>query len=396
MPDVLDPDLLIDDEPTARRELQRRGAGPLYDAFITVFRELNRAGVIDKASLVECARSVTLEALTAGTEAADLLWCLIDAYLRLPNLSHPDVPAGRDRLVHEWWPRRRTPASPRAYEELMLALGMLRDSASKAVAREGFPVLFGAGATLDRALVNYLLDSHTSRGYAELMVPTVVNQRAMFANGAFPQYAAQSFAITGTDLYLNPTIEVQQTNLLRNCLLPASALPLRWAGYARSFRIEDEPTTAYTRLHEFGKVEIFVATAPEAWRDEYDRALAAVEAVLLGLELPYRRILLCDASLGLSYNLATDFYVYAPGSDEWLEVATCATNSDFAARRIGARYRDDSGGERLLHTLHMTAVALPRLLVALLENYQTPRGTVQLPVALSRYLPGVSEIAGPG
>lgn len=379
-------------------EMERRNAVDEYIAFIGEYERLVDSGNIDAPKLTDLARKVTLEDLEKGIRQGDPVVTLVDKYLRLPNIAAPEVPTGEnikgdvvvftyDQLVP------KIPKKLRTYIDLGNRLGIFHPEASLKVAAEGFPFLLGAGATLDRALMNLMLDTHVGNGYGEILSPTLVNERSLFTTGAFPLYGDQSFHIEGTDLYLNPTVEVQQTNLLRNMRFGTRLeSPLRLVGYARSFRIEDKPMTLYTRLHEFGKTEIFVATRNEDWRIEHERALDSVEEVLKKLEIPYRRVLLCTGSMGLSYHLTYDYEVYAPGSGEWWEVASCSSHSDFSSRYMNATYQDADGKSAYVHTLHVTSVSLPRLTSAVLENYQHQDGSVGIPDNLRSYMGGLKVI----
>lgn len=381
------------------REMDRRFARDDYDVFINSYERLESSKSIDSQKLTSLARSVTLESLENGIRQNDQVLTLVDRYLRLPNIAAPEVPTGKNSIgdvvvFASEYPDSKYSRKPRNYIELGTRLGIFDPEKSIKVAAEGFPFLFGAGASLDRALTNLMLDTHVKNGYAELLAPTLVNERSLFTTGAFPLYGNKSFHIEGTDLYLNPTIEVQQTNLLKNANLGNLETPLRLVGYSRSFRIEDEPMTLYTRLHEFGKTEIFVATRNEDWRKEHEKALGSVEEVLDKLELPYRKVLLCTGSMGLSYHLTYDYEVFAPGSNEWWEVASCSSHSDYSSRYMNATYQDDDNGKTtFVHTLHVTSVSLPRILSAVLENYQLENGNIFIPDALKSYMKNHREIS---
>lgn len=379
-------------------EMARRFAENEYVEFINSYESLANSGSIDAQRLTDLARKITLEDLEKGARQGDPILNLVDKYLRLPNIAAPEVPTGEngkgDVVV---FTSDYSPAifskKPRTYIDLGTRLKIFDPEMSLRVAAEGFPFLFGLGASLDRALINLMLDTHVRNDYKEMLAPTLVSERSLFTTGAFPLYGDKSFHIEGTNLYLNPTIEVQQTNLLRNASFSTSLeKPLRMVGYSRSFRIEDKPMTLYTRLHEFGKTEIFVATRDEDWRKEHKRALGSVEEVLKKLELPYRRVLLCTGSMGLSYHLTYDYEVFAPGSEEWWEVASCSSHSDYSSRYMNATYQDGNGKTAFVHTLHVTSVSLPRVLSAILENNQLDNGNICIPTSLQSYMGNLSEI----
>lgn len=390
---------LLQDRGLMRPEMSRRFAEDEYLGFIGLYESLVDSGSTDAQRLMDLARVVTLKKLAEGIQQGDQLLILVGKYLRLPNIAAEDVPVGGNNIGDTVVFTAEQlidglPEKPRTYVELGTNLGIFYPEKNLDVAAEGFPFVFGAGASLDRALMNLMLDTHVKNGYQEVLAPTVVNEKSLFTTGAFPLYGDKSFHIEGTDLYLNPTIEVQQTNLLRDTSFGTSLerSPLRLVGYSRSFRIEDQPMTLYTRLHEFGKTEIFVAARNEDWRKEHERAIGSVEQLLQKLRLPYRKVLLCTGSMGLSYHKTYDFQLYAPGSDEWWEVASCSSHSDFSSRHMGTTYQNAQGTEAYVHTLHVTSVSLPRLLSAVLENYQQGDGNIRVSEVLQPYMGNLRQI----
>lgn len=390
---------MLQDRKLMRGEMSRRFAEDEYLGFIGLYESLVDSGSTDAQRLIDLARVVTLKQLTEGIQRGDQLLRLVDKYLRLPNIAAPEIPVGENNIGDTVVFTAEQlidglPEKPKTYVELGVDLGIFHPEKSLDVAAAGFPFVFGAGASLDRTLVNLMLDTHVGNGYREILAPTLVNEKSLFTTGAFPLYGDKSFHIEGTDLYLNPTIEVQQTNLLRDVnfgtILEKS--PLCLVGYSRSFRIEDQPMTVYTRLHEFGKTEIFVATRNEDWRQEHQKALASVEEVLKKLKLPYRKVLLCTGSMGLSYHLTYDYEVFAPGSNEWWEVASCSSHSDYSSRYMNTTYQDADGRTVYAHTLHVTSVSLPRVLSAVLENYQQENGNIRVPEVLQPYMGNLRQI----
>jgi len=290
-------------------EMEKRFAGDLYREFTALYEELSEQGLVTPDKLIDISRQMTLEKLNQGLGDEDPLTKLANMYLLLPNNSHPSVPEGEDGegdiIIDEFGgPILQPSANLKTYEEIGERYGFFSNSISKKVTAPGFPFVFGSAATLDRALQSFMINIHTKNGYTEIQPPTLVNERSMFNTGALPFYGDVSFfveGIEGSKLLLNPTIEVQETNILQGVHFSSpDQLPLRLVGYSRSFRIEDEttPMSTYTTLHEFGKVEIFVATPREKWKEEYERALSSVEEVLRTLGLPTRKVLLCAGSLG--------------------------------------------------------------------------------------------------
>lgn len=396
---MLDPDIILRDTEHIAAEMRKRGAAALYAEFLDLHRVVEQRGGVNANAVLQLARSVTLSELREGIATGDPLVMMIDKYLRLPNFTDASVPECRDgsgdRIVRDAGKSSRSlPKVPKTYDVLGKELGIFQPEAANKVADDGYPVLFGMGASLDRALSNFMLDVHKRNGYAEILAPTVINERSMFTTGAFPQFGDVSFRIEGSDLYLNPTIELQTTNLLRDAHFDGpNGLPFRVVGYSRSFRLEDRPSTLYTLLREFGKIEMFTACRQEDWRAEFEHALDSAEEVLRLLELPYRKVLLCTTNMGIGYYLAYDFYVFAPGSGSWWEVASCSANTDYAARAMNATYRDETGRVRYVYTSHVTGFALPRLVSAIIENYQLDDDTIAIPAALQPYLGEVQQIS---
>jgi len=380
-------------------EMEKRFAGDLYRKFTSLFEELSQQGLLTSESLIDISRQMTLEKIDQGLKDENPFIQLANIYLLLPNISHPSVPSGKegegDIIVDEFGgPILQPSNSLKTYEEIGEEFGFFSNPISEKVAGPGYPFVFGKAAMLDRALRNFMLDIHTKNGYSEIVAPTLVNERSMFNTGALPFYGDVSFHIEDTDLFLNPTIEVQETNILQGVHFPTlNKLPLRLVGYSRSFRIEDKPMITYTLLHEFGKVEIFVATPREQWETEYERALNSVEEVLRGLQLPTRKVLLCAGSLGQGQLLTHDYFVHAPGSEEWWEVASCSYKGNFSSRRMNATYCDENGDTKYLDILNVTAVSIPRMLSAVLENCQQKNGNISVPHELRDYMQGITEIS---
>lgn len=320
----------------------------------------------------------------------------------LPNTPHPAIPPGDEscnQVVREWGERRDFTFAPRPHWEIGAELGILDLPAGAKVTGSGFPVYRGLGARLQRALVSWMLDLHTrEHGYTEVAPPFLVNRAAMTGTGQLPKFEDDAYGITGDDLFLVPTAEVPVTNLHRDELLDADRLPIAYTAYSPCFRREagaaGKDTRGILRVHQFDKVELVRFEHPESSQHALERLVGHAEAVLQRLGLSYRVLLLAGGDLTFSSAQTYDLEVWAPGVERWLEVSSCSNFGDYQARRAGIRYRPAGGGKpEYVHTLNGSGLALPRIVVALLENGQQSDGTVELPEVLHPYL-GVTRLGG--
>jgi seryl-tRNA synthetase len=317
------------------------------------------------------------------------------ALLELPNLPDDPVPSGGEeanRLVRQ---RGESPAfdfSPRPHWELGEALGILDLPRGAKVSGSGFPLLRGPGARLQRGLVDFMLDLHAGEhGYEELRIPYLVTTETMTGTGQLPKFADESYLSERDDLWLIPTAEVPVTNLHRDEILDEADLPLRYTAYSPCFRREagaaGKDTRGLLRVHQFDKVELVRYETPERSRDALEELTREAEEVLRRLGLTYRVVLLAAGDLGFSSALTYDLEVWAPGVETWLEVSSCSVFTDYQARRANLRFRTGPGEKpRFLHTLNGSGLALPRLMVALLESCQEEDGSVALPDVLHEYV----------
>lgn len=277
---------------------------------------------------------------------------------------------------------------PKPHWDLASALNILDLPRGSKLSGSGFPVLKGMGARLQRCLIDFMLDMHTEEhGYTELRVPYLVTRETLTATGQLPKFADDSYQTERDDLWLIPTAEVPVTNLHADELLGAEDLPVRYTAYSPCFRREAGAAGADTRgllrVHQFDKVELVRYETPERSREALEELTAEAESVLQRLDLHYRVVTLATGDLGFSAAMTHDLEVWAPGVGQWLEVSSCSTFGDFQARRAGIRYRPAQGEKpRFVHTLNGSALALPRLMVAILETYQQSNGTVRVPQAL--------------
>src|SRR5437763_1458516 len=254
-----------------------------------------------------------------------------------------------------------------------------------------------AGARLERALLNFMMDLHIrEHGYIEILPPQLVNRASMTATGQLPKFEEDAFRIEKRDLFLIPTAEVPVTNLYRDEVLDGADLPVKHVARSTNFRSEagaaGQDTRGYIRLHQFNKVELVKFVAPATSMDELESLVKDAESVLQLLELPYRVLLMCTGDMGFAQWKKYDLEAYVPGDDRYLEVSSCSNFGDFQARRANIRSREKGGKPLFVHTLNGSGLALPRTVVAIIENYQQEDGTVRVPTALRTYMGGLDVI----
>ncbi len=337
-----------------------------------------------------------LEGELGGAEAE-----LTRVLLELPNITLPDVPDGGEEcnLVVTTWGDPRPREGVNAHWVIGAALGLIDLERAAMVSGSGFVFYRGRGARLVRALVNYFVELHAgAHGYEEIWPPLLVNRAAMTGTGQLPKFENDAYAIRDDDLFLIPTAEVPVTNLHRDEILAASALPAAFVAYSKCFRREagsaGKDTRGVLRTHEFDKVELVRYATPESSAAELEGLTRHAEIALEQLGLPYRRKLLAAADTGFSAAKTYDLEVWAPGVGAWLEVSSCSSFGDFQSRRANIRYRPADGGKpRFVHTLNGSGLAFPRTIAAILEHHQRPDGrTVTVPEVLRPYF-GADTIA---
>jgi seryl-tRNA synthetase len=331
-----------------------------------------------------------VQAEDAAAEQSGLL-------LNIPNLTHDACPVGQDEsanpVVREWGEKPEI-ADPRDHVEIAREHGLIDWEAGTRVAGSGFVVYRGKGARLERALIQFLLDTQTARGYEEVNVPHLVKRECMEGTGQLPKFEDDMY---GTDagedgvnnLFLAPTAEVPVTNLYRDTLLAEADLPLKMVAYTPCFRREagsaGRDNKGIIRMHQFDKVELVQIVHPDRGFEVLEELTADAEAVLQQLGLHYRTIELCTGDIGFSSAKTYDIEVWAPGHGKYLEVSSCSCFTDYQARRMKLRFKDGEGKNRFPHTLNGSGTALPRLYVALLEQCQQADGSVRIPQALVPY-----------
>lgn len=320
--------------------------------------------------------------------------------LVIPNITLPGVPAGgehNNRVVKEWGSPRREPGL-KPHWELAGTLGMLDLERGVKVSGSGFVVYRRLGARLVRSLLQYCMDVHaTEHGYEEVWPPDLVNRETMTGTGQLPRFEDDVYATRGDDLFLIPTAEVPVTNLYRDEILDADALPMRFVAYSKCFRREagsaGKDTRGVLRTHEFDKVELVRYAAPETSGDELEALTRHAESILERLGLPYRRTLLAAGDTGAAAAMTYDLEAWAPGVGAWLEVSSCSNFTDYQARRANIRFRGPRGDKpRFVHTLNGSGLAFPRTIACLIEHYQRPDGSITVPEVLRPYL-GTDRIA---
>jgi len=334
-------------------------------------------------------RDLEEEVRTLETQLQDLL-------LRVPNIPHPTVPLGKDEsdnvVVRSWGEPKTFDFEPAPHWKLGESLGIIDFERGVKLSGSRFYVLKGLGSRLQRALISFMLDLHSSEhGYQEVYPPFMVKRECMEASGNLPKFADNLYHDEEDDLWFVPTAEVPITNLHRDEILPPGVLPIYYAAYTACFRREKmsagKDTRGIKRGHQFDKVELYKFTEPETSDNELNKLLNAAETVCRKLELPYRILKLCTADLGFASTKSFDIEMWSPGCEEWLEVSSCSNCGDFQARRANIRYRPTSDSRpRFVHTLNGSGLALPRVVIAIMENYQQADGTILVPEVLQPYV----------
>ncbi len=321
--------------------------------------------------------------------------------LNVPNLPNDAVPVGTtpaDNPVvrtHEGTVRVTFPA--KTHNVLGTGLGILDFERGAKIAGSRFTLYRGAGALLERALINFMIDVHTSRGYTEVLPPFIANADSLLGTGNLPKFEEDLFKLSDTNLYLIPTAEVPVTNIFRGEVLEDEALPIRYVAYTPCFRREagtyGQETRGLIRQHQFNKVELVQFSRPEDSYKQHEELTADAEEILKRLGLTYRVVLLCTGDMGFSSAKTYDLEVWMPGQNAFVEIPSCSNFEDFQARRADIRYRKKgTKGTKLVHTLNGSGLAIGRTVAAILENYQQPDGTVLVPPILQPYMKGLERI----
>ncbi|PCI01526.1 MAG: serine--tRNA ligase [Zetaproteobacteria bacterium] len=360
---------------------QKKGAGE--DAS----EELKRMGEVAKEA----------KALDSTAKEAEAAFNL--TLLEIPNIPHVSVPDGQDESdnieIRCWGEPRQDNVPP--HWDIGEALGILDFDTGVKLAGSRFSVLKGAGARLERALMQFMLDTHADKhGYEEVWVPAIANRKAMTGTGQLPKFEDDAYRLEGEDLFLIPTAEVPVTNMYQDTILETEQLPIKHCAYTPCFRREagsaGRDTRGMIRQHQFDKVELVQFVQPNQSLAALDELLSHAIAILEALELPYRLVNLCGGDLGFSAEKTFDLEVWLPSQNTYREISSCSSFGQFQGRRAGIRFRDESGKPQAVATINGSGLAIGRTLVAILENYWNPDGSVTIPKVLQPYMGQLTQI----
>ena len=384
-----------------KRELQKEveALRALLNKKSKEYGRLKREGKEDK-KLKEELTQIKRKLQVLEEELSLLEEKLNELLLRIPNLPHPSVPIGEDERdnveIRRWGEPPNFNFEPKPHWELGEKLGILDFERGSKLSGSRFVVKRGLGARLVRALINFMLDLHTERGYTEMYVPHLVRPEILIGTGQLPKFEEDLFKCERDNLYLIPTAEVPLTNLHREEILREEELPLYYTAYTPCYRREagsyGRDVKGLIRLHQFDKVELVKITRQEESYQELEKLVQDAEKVLQELELPYRVVELCTGDLGFSAAKTYDLEVWMPSYNRYREISSCSNCEDFQARRMKMRYKTKEGKKLLCHTLNGSGLAVGRTLAAILENYQQEDGSVLIPKALRPYLGGLEVI----
>lgn len=355
---------------------------------------LMKSGEKDKAEGLKTETAdLKVKSKSLGEELASVETELQDALVKLPNIPHESVPVGRSAednetvLEHGEIPKLFEGALP--HWELIKKYDIIDFELGTKITGAGFPVYKKQGARLQRALINFFLDEALKAGYIEIQPPIMVNEASGYGTGQLPDKEGQMYHATADNYYMIPTAEVPITNLYRDEIIPREKLPIKNAGHTPCFRREagswGADVRGLNRLHQFDKVEIVQIQEPEKSYQTLEEMSQHIQGLLQKLELPYRVLRLCGGDMGFTSALTYDMEVYSAAQGRWLEVSSCSNFETFQANRLKLRYKGENGKTQLLHTLNGSALALPRIVAAILENNQTPEG-IEMPKILHSYL----------
>jgi seryl-tRNA synthetase len=323
------------------------------------------------------------------------------AMLELPNIPHPDVPPGKDDsenvVVRTEGEKKNLDFEPKPHWDIGEALGIIDFDRGVKISGTRFYILCGDGARLQRALITFMLDLHTrEHGYSEVYPPAMVREECLYGTGNLPKFGDHLYRDIEEDFWFVPTAEVPVTNMYREEILDAESLPIKHVAFSPCFRREKmsagRDVRGIKRGHQFDKVEMVKFVRPEESDAELASLLDNAEAVCRRLDIPYRVIQMCAGDLSFTAAIKYDIDVWAPGCAEWLEVSSCSNFADFQARRAQIRFRSGKDKPQMVHTLNGSGLALPRVVIAVLENYQRADGSVEIPEVLRPYMGGQTEI----
>jgi seryl-tRNA synthetase len=354
----------------------------------------------DATEIITEMRTLSDKIKSLGEELGLIEQQIYEIQIRIPNIPHQSVPLGdasHNQEIKRWGKPPVCDFKPLPHYEIAEKLKLVDFARGANISGSSFVCYRGLGARLERALINFMLDLHVQKhGYTEIFPPFIVKREVLFGTGQLPKLEEDMYHIQADDLFLIPTAEVPVTNLHREEVLDGEQLPMLYTAYTPCFRREagtyGKETRGLVRIHQFDKVEMVKFVKPDTSYDELETLLSNAEEVLQLLELPYRILTLAAGDLSFSAAKCYDIEVYAQGMDKWLEVSSCSNFEDFQARRANIRYREFKGAKpEFVHTLNGSGLALPRTVIAILENYQTDEGTVVVPSVLRPFM-GVDVI----
>ncbi len=353
----------------------------------------------DTTELMAEMKAIAEESKKCGEELAKLEDRQLELILKIPNIPNEAVPYGKDDTenveLRRWGEPRKFDFEPKAHWDIGQDLNILDPERAGKVTGARFHFYKDLGARLERAIMNYFLDTHTSNGYTEIFPPFMANKASMTGTGQLPKFAEDMYKLEGEDLYLIPTAEVPVTNFHRGEVLDRAALPIKYCAYSACFRAEagsaGRDTRGLIRQHQFNKVELVKFADPEKSYEELEELTGEAEKVLQGLGLPYRVVVLTTGDLTFSSAKTYDIEVWMPSYGRYVEISSCSNFEDFQARRANIKCKDKDGKAVFAHTLNGSGVAIGRTTAAILENYQNEDGSVTIPEALRRYM-GMDEI----
>ena len=353
----------------------------------------------DTTALMAEMKLIAEESKKCGEELAKLEDRQLELILRIPNIPNEAVPYGKDDTenveLRRWGELRKFDFEPKAHWDIGQDLNILDPERAGKVTGARFHFYKDLGARLERAIMNYFLDTHTANGYTEIFPPFMANKASMTGTGQLPKFAEDMYKLEGEDLYLIPTAEVPVTNFHRGEVLDKASLPIKYCAYSACFRAEagsaGRDTRGLIRQHQFNKVELVKFADPEKSYEELEELTGEAEKVLQGLGLPYRVVVLTTGDLTFSSAKTYDIEVWMPSYGRYVEISSCSNFEDFQARRANIKCKDKDGKAVFAHTLNGSGVAIGRTTAAILENYQNEDGSVTIPEVLRRYM-GIDEI----
>lgn len=363
--------------------------------------EMKKAGEDAEAIVVEM-RAVSSKIKDLDKKLSESQGAIDDFLLGLPNLPHATVPIGKDETenveVRKVGAIPEFEFEPQPHWDIGSRLKILDFDRAARITGARFPLYFGAGARLERALINFMLDTHTDEhGYLEVLPPFIVNRESMIHTGQLPKFEEDLFKLSGWEYFLIPTAEVPVTNIHQGETLDEDQLPIRYVAYTPCFRSEagsyGKDTRGLIRQHQFNKVELVKFSRPDASYDELESLLNNAETILKKLDLPYRVVELCTGDLGFSAAKTYDIEVWMPSQGVYREISSCSNFEDFQARRANIRFKPKGKkGTALVHTLNGSGLAVGRTVAAILENFQQADGSVTIPEGLQPYMAGIQKI----